>query len=69
MDYKSPCKFTTLFRIMIPNSIFLSIFTAVNDCDVLLNVPSTDTPRIQECHIMLGHILCEMVEMELFPQP
>ena len=38
-------------------------------CDVLLNVPSTDTPRIQECHIMLGHILCEMVEMELFPQP
>lgn len=69
MDYKSPCKFTTLFRIMIPNSIFLSIFAALNDCDVLLNVPSTDTPRIQECHIMLGHILCEMVETELFPQP
>ena len=41
MDYKSPCKFTTLFRIMIPNSIFLSIFTALNYCDVLLNVPST----------------------------
>ena len=54
---------------MIPNSIFLSIFAALNDCDVLLNVPSTDTPRIQECHIMLGHILCEMVETELFPQP
>jgi D-sedoheptulose 7-phosphate isomerase len=37
-------------------------------CDVLLNVPSTDTPRIQESHIMLGHILCELVEAELFPK-
>ena len=35
-------------------------------CDVLLNVPSTDTPRIQECHILLGHILCEHIEKELF---
>jgi len=35
-------------------------------CDVLLNVPSTDTPRIQECHIMMGHILCEQIEKELF---
>lgn len=30
--------------------------------DYLLNVPSTDTPRIQESHIMLGHIICQMVE-------
>ena len=36
--------------------------------DVLLNVPSTDTPRIQESHIMLGHILCEWVEADLFPK-
>ena len=35
-------------------------------CDILLNVPSKDTPRIQECHIMLGHILCENIEKELF---
>ncbi len=35
-------------------------------CDVLLNVPSADTPRIQEAHILLGHILCEMVEREMF---
>lgn len=35
-------------------------------CDVLLNVPSTDTPRIQECHIMLGHVICENIEKELF---
>ena len=37
-----------------------------HSCDVLLNVPSTDTPRIQECHILLGHILCEHIEKELF---
>jgi D-sedoheptulose 7-phosphate isomerase len=35
-------------------------------CDVLLNVPSTETPRIQESHILIGHILCEIVEKELF---
>ena len=33
---------------------------------VLLNVPSTDTPRIQESHIMIGHIICEIVETTLF---
>jgi D-sedoheptulose 7-phosphate isomerase len=32
----------------------------------LINVPSTDTPRIQESHIMIGHIICELVEHELF---
>ncbi len=35
-------------------------------CDVLLNVPSSDTPRIQESHIMIGHIICELVEANLF---
>lgn len=34
--------------------------------DLLLNVPSTDTPRIQESHILIGHILCELVETALF---
>ena len=34
--------------------------------DYLINVPSTDTPRIQESHIMLGHIICELVEAKLF---
>jgi len=34
--------------------------------DILLNVPSTDTPRIQESHIMIGHIICELVETALF---
>lgn len=34
--------------------------------DYLLNIPSTDTPRIQEAHITVGHIICELVELELF---
>lgn len=36
-------------------------------CDRLLNVPSSDTPRIQESHILLGHIICQEVENRLFP--
>ena len=35
--------------------------------DILLNIPSVDTPRIQECHILLGHIICQLVEENLFP--
>ena len=34
--------------------------------DYLINVPSTDTPRIQESHILLGHIVCQLVEAEYF---
>jgi D-sedoheptulose 7-phosphate isomerase len=34
--------------------------------DILLNVPSTDTPRIQEAHITIGHIICEQVELRIF---
>jgi D-sedoheptulose 7-phosphate isomerase len=30
--------------------------------DILFNVPSRDTPRIQESHILLGHIICQLVE-------
>lgn len=37
-----------------------------NLCDVIIKVPSSDTPRIQEAHIMLGHIICELVENQLF---
>ena len=36
--------------------------------DLLLNVPSTDTPRIQESHILIGHIICELVESAIFPR-
>ncbi|MCW3073649.1 MAG: phosphoheptose isomerase [Flaviaesturariibacter sp.] len=34
--------------------------------DYLVNVPSTDTPRIQESHILLGHIVCQLVEEQYF---
>jgi len=34
--------------------------------DILFNVPSVDTPRIQESHIMVGHIICQLVEAQYF---
>lgn len=34
--------------------------------DILINVPSNDTPRIQECHILIGHIICQLVEEKYF---
>lgn len=37
-----------------------------NISDHLLNVPSNDTPRIQESHILLGHIICQLVEENYF---
>jgi D-sedoheptulose 7-phosphate isomerase len=33
-------------------------------CDVNLNIPSKDTARIQEMHILIGHIICHLVELE-----
>jgi len=40
----------------------------MNDrAEVLFRVPSRQTPRIQETHLLLGHILCELVDRELFP--
>lgn len=38
-------------------------------CNYLINVPSNDTPRVQESHITIGHILCEIVESNIFPKP
>ena len=34
--------------------------------DYLLNIPSADTPRIQETHILVGHIICQLVEEKYF---
>lgn len=36
--------------------------------DIIISVPSSDTPRIQEMHIMIGHIICELVEQALYEQ-
>jgi D-sedoheptulose 7-phosphate isomerase len=37
-------------------------------CEVLLRVPSTLTPRIQECHEVIGHTLCMLIEQQMFPK-
>lgn len=37
-------------------------------CDILVDIPSNDTARIQECHISIGHSICELVERGLFPK-
>ncbi|MDX1478465.1 MAG: D-sedoheptulose 7-phosphate isomerase [Saprospiraceae bacterium] len=39
-------------------------FSAV--CELLIKVPSTDTARIQETHILIGHLVCSLVEHEMF---
>jgi len=42
----------------------------MNDwCDFIFKVPSKNTPRIQECHMLIGHSICEFVEQHLFPRP
>ena len=41
----------------------------MNDiCNFTIRVPSLNTARIQEAHILVGHILCQIIEEELFPQ-
>ena len=35
--------------------------------DVIIKIPSDDTPRIQEAHILIGHIICQLIEEQLFP--
>jgi D-sedoheptulose 7-phosphate isomerase len=40
----------------------------IDRAEVLFMVPSRQTPRIQETHLLLGHILCDLVDRELFPE-
>ena len=37
-------------------------------CDLCIEIPSKDTPRIQECHMLIGHTVCEIVEATIFPK-
>ncbi|EAL6424371.1 SIS domain-containing protein [Campylobacter jejuni] len=47
--------------------ISIGLSGAMNElCDYCIKVPSTCTPRIQEAHILIGHIICAIVEEELF---
>lgn len=39
---------------------------ALDACDLVIHVPSRETPRIQECHTLIGHLLCYLVEQALF---
>lgn len=41
----------------------------IDICDLCIKVPSSDTPRIQEAHILIGHIICCITEAELFERP
>ena len=36
-------------------------------CDIMISSPSDDTPRVQEVHILIGHIICQLIEQEMFP--
>jgi D-sedoheptulose 7-phosphate isomerase len=38
------------------------------ECDVCFRVPSDETPRIQEGHEFLGHLVCALIEAEMFPK-
>lgn len=37
-------------------------------CDIIIEIDSMDTPRVQECHMLIGHAICELVEKTLFPR-
>lgn len=56
------------------NGVFTVGFTGEKDglisanADITINIPSSETPIIQESHIMAGHIICAMVEKMMFPQ-
>jgi D-sedoheptulose 7-phosphate isomerase len=41
----------------------------MDDCDILMKIPSADTPRIQETQMLLGHIICELIEKHFIDNP
>lgn len=52
---------------VIPSIVFTGLGRGMLEDDAdTLNVPSTDTARIQECHILIGHIVCGLVESSIF---
>ena len=38
-----------------------------NICDIMIKAPTNQTARIQEVHILVGHIICQLIEAEMFP--
>ena len=67
-----PLKNTKAFEVARENGVITIGFTGLTGgvmktlSDHLVNVPSSDTPRIQESHIMIGHIICQLVEEKFF---
>ena len=57
------CKSKGIFSIGLTGSNPCAMDTL---CDICIKVPSACTPRIQESHILIGHIICSIVEQELF---
>jgi len=61
-----------VFKIAKNLGLIIIGFTGLNPCamddlcDVVLKVPSNDTPIIQESHIMIGHLICKIVEEKMF---
>lgn len=57
------------------NGLTVIVFTGSNDselsaaADILFAIPSTNTARIQEAYLFLGHMLCEWIECNLIDQP
>ena len=43
-----------------------SYLEAIYDYDIVIKIPSTSTPRIQECQTLIGHIICSIVEERIF---
>lgn len=41
----------------------------MDSCDILMKIPSADTPRIQEAQMLLGHIICEIIEKYFLENP
>lgn len=40
-------------------------FIDESNCDIVIKVPSNDTPRIQESHMLIGHLICQLIEEEV----
>lgn len=60
------CREKGIFSVVLTGNNGGKIFKE-NLSDLVITVPSDSTPKIQECHIVIGHILCAIIEQEIFP--
>ena len=62
----APTQIVTECVILIVGEIMIYCDKIKDYVDYLVDVPSKEVPRIQESHIMIGHIICQLVEKTLF---